>query len=137
MLPSRISPRAFLANVLHTPVRGQVEYLPDVLIEVDGAGVIGGVHRKGSPHTAAVAARHQAAGTLVTVQRGRYLLPGLVDLHVHAPQWPQLGLALDLPLEEWLQACTFPLEARYADTDYAQDVYDTLVEGLLANGTTT
>jgi guanine deaminase len=65
------------------------------------------------------------------------LLPGFVDLHVHAPQWPQLGLALDLPLEEWLQSCTFPLEARYADIEYAQGVYESLVDGLLANGTTT
>jgi len=31
------------------------------------------------------------------------------------PQWPQLGKALDLPLEQWLQAYTFPLESRYAD----------------------
>jgi guanine deaminase len=60
----------------------------------------------------------------------------LVDLHVHAPQWPQLGMALDLPLEDWLQT-SFPLEARYADLDYARTVYESLVDGLLANGTTT
>jgi guanine deaminase len=64
-------------------------------------------------------------------------LPGFVDLHVHAPQWPQLGLALDLPLEDWLQTCTFPLEARYADIDYAASAYESLVDSLLANGTTT
>jgi guanine deaminase len=61
----------------------------------------------------------------------------MVDLHVHAPQWPQLGKALDLPLEQWLQAYTFPLESRYADPTYAHNVYGSLVEGLLANGTTT
>ena len=61
----------------------------------------------------------------------------MIDLHVHAPQWPQLGLALDRPLEEWLQACTFPLEARYADPAFAQSVYESLVDALLANGTTT
>jgi guanine deaminase len=65
------------------------------------------------------------------------LLPGLVDLHVHAPQWPHLGLALDRPLEEWLQTYTFPLEARYEDTGYARQVYESLVDALLANGTTT
>jgi len=48
---------------------------------------------------AALAARHRAAGSLVTLGKDEYLLPGLVDLHVHAPQWPQLGLALDLPLD--------------------------------------
>jgi guanine deaminase len=61
----------------------------------------------------------------------------MVDLHVHAPQWPQLGLALDHPLEIWLQNYTFPLEARYADLSYAAPVYESLVGELLANGTTT
>jgi guanine deaminase len=131
------TPRAFLGNALHTPTRGQLEFLPDALIEVGSDGVILGVHREQSPQMSAVAARHRAAGTLVTLRKGQYLLPGLVDLHVHAPQWPQLGLALDLPLEEWLQAYTFPLEARYADTAYAQTVYEDLVDALLANGTTT
>ena len=61
----------------------------------------------------------------------------MVDLHVHAPQWAQLGKALDAPLEEWLQKYTFPLEAKFADTGFARQVYASLVETLLANGTTT
>ena len=137
MTLERPQDRAFLGNVLHTPTRGQIEWLPDALIEADGAGAIRAIHRRDSPHAAIVAARHRAAGTLIALEQGEYLLPGLVDLHVHAPQWPQLGLALDLPLEDWLQACTFPLEARYVDTEYARRVYESLVDGLLANGTTT
>ena len=137
MAPAIQSRRAFLGNALHTPVRGQIEFLPAVLIEVNGAGAIEAIHRDSSPQATAVAERHRAAGTLVTLDNSQYLLPGLVDLHVHAPQWPQLGLALDLPLEEWLQAYTFPLEARYADIEYARGVYGSLVDGLLANGTTT
>ena len=114
------SRRAFLGNALHTPTRGRIELLPGVLIEVDNGGVIQAIHRRDTPQAAAGAAHHRAAGSLVTLEKNEYLLPGLVDLHVHAPQWPQLGLALDRPLEEWLQACTFPLEARYGDTDYAR-----------------
>jgi guanine deaminase len=136
MSPAPQSRRAFLANALHTPTRGQIEFLGGVLIEVDG-GVIQAIHAADAPQAAAAAAHHRAAGSLVTLGKSEYLLPGLVDLHVHAPQWPQLGLALDLPLEEWLQACTFPLEARFGDTRYAQQAYESLVEALLANGTTT
>jgi guanine deaminase len=132
-----VLPRAFLGDALHTPARSQIEFLRDVLIEVDAGAVIQAIHRKDSPQKAVAAARHRAQGTLVTLEKGQYLLPGLVDLHVHAPQWPQLGLALDLPLEDWLQAYTFPLEARYVDTEYARKVYESLVGGLLANGTTT
>ena len=137
MSPTPHSRRAFLGNALHTPTRGRIEFLPGVLIEVDGAGVIQAIQGADAPQAAAVAARHRAAGTLVTLAKNEYLLPGFVDLHVHAPQWPNLGLALDLPLEEWLQACTFPLEARYGDIGYARGVYESLVGALLANGTTT
>jgi guanine deaminase len=137
MTPATPSRRAFLGKALHTPARGRIEFLPNALIEVNAAGVIEAIHRNPSPQAAAVAARHRAEGTLVTLEKSRYLLPGFVDLHVHAPQWPQLGLALDLPLEEWLQAYTFPLEARYGDVEYARGVYESLVDGLLANGTTT
>lgn len=137
MSPTSQSQRAFLGDALHTPARGRIELLADVLIEVERGGAIRAIHRRDCPETPAVSARHRAAGTLVTLEKGQYLMPGLIDLHVHAPQWPQLGLALDRPLEEWLQAYTFPLEARYADAGYARQVYESLVDGLLANGTTT
>ena len=65
------------------------------------------------------------------------MLPGLVDLHIHAPQYPQLGKALDHPLEVWLQQYTFPLEARYADLEFARAAYGALVVDLIASGTTT
>ena len=133
-LPGR---RAFLGNALHTPLPGKCELLPDALIVVGENGAIQAIHGRDSPQTSQAAERHRAAGTLVRLEKGQLLLPGFVDLHVHAPQWPQLGLALDLPLEDWLQTYTFPLEARYADTDYARSVYESLVDALLANGTTT
>jgi guanine deaminase len=136
-LPKPATERAFLGNALHTPVRGRLEYLRDVLIVAGADGGIQAVHPKGSPDAGAAAARFAAAGGLVTLGADQILLPGLIDLHVHAPQFPQLGLALDLPLEQWLQACTFPLEARYANTEFAQAVYESLVGTLLANGTTT
>ena len=135
--PQATAPRAFLGTALHTPVRGELEYLAGALIVCGGDGLIESVHPKGSPDAAALAARYAEAGALVVLDADQFLLPGLIDLHVHAPQWPQLGKALDLPLEEWLQKYTFPLEARYADVNFAAAVYESLVEALLANGTTT
>jgi guanine deaminase len=129
--------RAFLGTALHAPVCGQLDVLRDTLIVAGGDGKIQSIHAPGSPGMDALIQRFAAAGTLVRLAQGQFLLPGLIDLHVHAPQWPQLGLALDLPLEDWLQTHTFPLEARCADAEYAAAVYESLVEGLLANGTTT
>ncbi|MEH7308206.1 guanine deaminase [Neobacillus drentensis] len=68
---------------------------------------------------------------------GQYFLPGFVDLHVHAPQWAQAGTALDIPLYDWLNTYTFPLESKFSDLDFAKDVYQDVVSTLLANGTTT
>jgi guanine deaminase len=129
--------RAFLGTALHTPVCGRVEVLRDALIIAGADGRIQAVHSAAAPGCDALIRRFASTGALVTLREGQYLLPGLVDLHVHAPQWPQLGLALDLPLEDWLQTYTFPLEARYSDLDYAEAMYSSLVDGLLANGTTT
>jgi guanine deaminase len=113
----------------HAPEIGRVEVLADTIIAVDANGVIDAVLAPGSAGYAAAAKD--------AVKVGGYLLPGLVDLHVHAPQYPQLGQALDEPLEVWLGKYTFPLEAKYADLDFARPRYDALVRDLLSNGTTT
>jgi guanine deaminase len=127
----------YLGALLHTPERGRLEYLPGALVVAGPDGAITAVHADGSPAAVREAARLEAQGALVRLASGQYLVPGFIDLHVHAPQWPQLGKALDLPLEDWLQHYTLPLEARYADTAFARAQYESLVAGLLANGSTT
>ncbi|GAB1363161.1 guanine deaminase [Rhodobacter sp.] len=125
-----------LGNGFHTPARGRLEVLADCAFVVDDTGRIGSVLPPGAEQDIVVA-KAEAAGTLHRLPADAWLIPGLVDLHIHAPQWPQLGLALDEPLEVWLQKYTFPLEARYADREFAEAVYDDLVRSLLAQGTTT
>jgi len=125
------------ANFLHAPVCGQIAALPDGLVEIDATGTISAVIPAEAPEHAVLIARAYGEGRLVTLPQSQWVVPGLVDLHVHAPQYPQLGLALDVPLEIWLQHYTFPLEARYADLDFAHKAYAALVADLLANGTTT
>jgi guanine deaminase len=129
--------RAFRGNFLHAPQRGRLVYLKEALMVVGADGAIRTIHAAGSAAAGAEAARLAAEGSLVELGPRHLVLPGLVDLHVHAPQWPQMGQALDLPLEQWLQKFTFPLEARYAQTAFAVSVYESLVANLLANGTTT
>ncbi|MFP4273469.1 MAG: guanine deaminase [Paracoccaceae bacterium] len=121
----------FRADLFHTPRRGSIERIDDALIVLRD-GMIEAVLPPGDPDRTA----HD--GAEITDLRGRgALLPGFVDLHIHAPQFPQLGQSLDVPLEVWLQTHTFPLEARYSDIVYADRVYRALVRTLLANGTTT
>ena len=40
------------------------------------------------------------------------IIPGVVDLHIHAPQYSYRGLGMDLELLEWLEVNTFPEEAK-------------------------
>ncbi|MEF0941159.1 guanine deaminase [Rhizobium sp. BR 362] len=129
--------RTLSASGFHAPKRGVIDVLDDVLIEIDAEGVIAAVHRHGDPNYRTIRDARDASGELVTLPAGFYLLPGFVDLHVHAPQYPQLGDALDVPLEVWLQKYTFPLEARYQDAAFARRLYGLLVDDLLTNGTTT
>lgn len=66
----------------------------------------------------------------------QFLIPGLVDTHVHAPQFLFSGTGYDLDLLEWLKKYTFPREASFKNSDYAHDVYPKVVHRLLKNGTT-
>lgn len=66
----------------------------------------------------------------------KLVIPGLVDLHVHAPQYPFRGLGMDLELIDWLNTHTFVEEARYADIDYAEKAYDIFTEDLRNSATT-
>lgn len=64
------------------------------------------------------------------------IIPGLVDLHVHAPQYTYRGLGMDKELLDWLQTYAFPEESRYADPDYAERAYRIFVEKMRTNATT-
>ncbi|SFW26490.1 guanine deaminase [Prevotellaceae bacterium HUN156] len=53
----------------------------------------------------------------------KLLIPAMNDMHVHAPQVHNQGVAMDLELLPWLQNYTFPEEAKYADVQYAERMY--------------
>ena len=125
------------ARGFHAPVCGSVEVLEDVLIAIGPNGMITDVVPSSEGRFEFLRDEALRQGDLEKLPNGSYIVPGFVDCHVHAPQYPQLGSALDVPLEVWLQKYTFPLEARFADLNYARRAYDLLVRDLLANGTTT
>ena len=58
------------------------------------------------------------------------IIPGFVDLHMHAPQYAMRGLGMDMELLQWLESFTFPEEARYADLLYAEKAYRIFAQDL-------
>ncbi len=128
---------AVAGTLMQTPAPDRLAVI-NAVVEVDNAGAIVAVHdRSTSEGATSGRAALDSAAERVELEPFTVLMPGLVDLHIHAPQWPQLGTGLDLPLERWLFDYTFPLEARYADAEFAATVWDDLVPSLLAMGTTT
>ena len=57
----------------------------------------------------------------------QFLLPGLVDTHIHAPQYVNSGVGYDRQLLDWLDTYTFPTEASFSDLQVAKDVYPKVV----------
>jgi len=64
------------------------------------------------------------------------ILPGLVDLHIHAPQYSFRGLGMDMELLDWLNTNTFPEEARYRDLKYAKEAYRIFAQDMKKSATT-
>ena len=68
--------------------------------------------------------------------RGGFLLPGLIDTHIHFPQLRVLG-GLGRSLLDWLEECALPEEARMADESHARRIARGFVHALASHGTTT
>ena len=72
----------------------------------------------------------------LTDYTGKLIIPGLVDLHIHASQYPYRGLGMDLELLDWLETHAFPEEAKYKDIEYAKKAYEIFVEDVKHSATT-
>lgn len=72
----------------------------------------------------------------VTDYGEQLIIPGLVDLHLHGPQYTFRGLGMDLELLDWLDTYTFPEESRYEDLEYARKAYQSFARDLQESATT-
>ena len=68
--------------------------------------------------------------------RGKIIMPGFIDAHVHYPQTDMI--ASPAPgLLPWLEQYTFPTERKFADPAHAAQTAEFFLDELLRNGTTT
>ncbi|MCY6957047.1 guanine deaminase [Clostridium brassicae] len=68
--------------------------------------------------------------------KDKLIIPGFIDLHLHAPQYANLGLGMDKQLLEWLDEYAFPEESKFKDLMYTEKVYKKVVKELWRCGTT-
>ena len=60
----------------------------------------------------------------------KLIIPGLADIHTHAPQFSFRAMGMDMELLEWLSKITFPEEAKYGDLEYARLAYSRFIEDI-------
>ena len=139
-----IALRADLLDFTAAPAWGEptmhgVRWRPDHWLCIDPAGG-GGGGGGGGP----------AAGRIVDVRpghedpgpgwrrldhRGRLVLPGFVDTHVHSAQLEVIG-SFGSALLDWLERYTFPAEQAWRDPERARQGATRFLDALLAHGTT-
>ena len=117
----------FKAHILFTREKNRFEVLENGYIAVDSDGRVEGVTTDLSSL--------DSEGAEVRDFGDRLLIPAMNDLHVHAPQYRNQGIAMDLELLPWLQRYTFPEEMKFADAGYAERTYRRFVHDLWRFGT--
>jgi guanine deaminase len=128
--------KAFRASILHClgdpgehADPSAVEYFADGLLIVEDG------------HVAALGEAQQMMPGLaedidVTDYRGKLIVPGFIDCHVHFSQVDIIG-SYGEQLLDWLERYAYPAEEAFADAEHANAVADFFVDELLRNGTTT
>ncbi|KFB42696.1 AGAP005282-PA-like protein [Anopheles sinensis] len=125
--------QVFLGQIVHSKSLEELELYVDGFLAVSD----GKIEAIGDRSQLSSLLPEAAQYAKVELSPSQFLLPGLIDCHIHAPQVPNIGLGLDKPLLEWLESYTFPLESNYRDAAFAERVYKYVVNNTIAHGTTT
>jgi guanine deaminase len=119
--------KVYKAHILFTKEQNRFEVIENGYLAVGADGRVVGV----SSNLASL----DCVDAEVVDFGDRLLIPAMNDLHVHAPQYRNQGIAMDLELLPWLQNYTFPEEMKYADRGYAERMYRCFVRDLWRFGT--
>lgn len=149
-----ISYTLYQGTFIHTPKLGSLEIHINALIGVDPSGTIDYINTQytGASGPAAIKAFHsdyKGHGALesdsiryvdISDTPTKFFCPGFVDTHIHASQYPNVGIGLDCQLLDWLKDYTYELENSFVDNKdklaHAGDVYGKLIRKTLQSGTT-
>ena len=130
--------KIYKAHILYTKEPSRFEVLENGYVAVsDRSGTDASIDDADGRVTGVAAdlASLDCEGAEVVDFGDRLLIPAMNDLHVHAPQYRNQGIAMDLELLPWLQNYTFPEEMKYADLGYAERMYRRFVRDLWRFGT--
>ncbi len=123
-------------HIFHITGAPQVGQSADALVSIpDGALVVDDTgHITYSGPYADLPAEHR--DDTVADHRPGFLIPGFVDTHIHFPQTYSGDAYGGGQLLEWLNACMFPSESRFAEPEFAQRAAAEFCRRRVAAGTT-
>ena len=113
-------------NIYHTPVIGSYEICERAYL-VCKNGRCAGIFKKLPAYYSKLPC---------TDYRKSLIIPGMIDLHIHAPQFAFRGTGMDSELLTWLKERTFPEEEKYADPRYARRAYGIFADKMKKSATT-
>lgn len=120
---------ALKGNLIYTPTPEKFEVLePGYLVCEDG--LIAGIFEE---------LPEMYKDIEVTDYKDALIIPGLSDLHIHAPQYGFRGMGHYIPRNgwtTWFDLYAFPEESHYSDTEYARKAYTRLANDMLKTTTT-
>ena len=128
--PSRLALRGDLLDFTAAPAWGEtaapgVRFRADHWLLIEDGRIVGAQPGDQAP----------GAGWTLQDHRGRLLMPGFIDTHVHSPQLDVIA-SYGTELLDWLNTYTFPAELRYADPSHAEAGAKLFLDALIAHGTT-
>lgn len=129
MTSSVASGGGIIAAFINPNAQGGLDYYPRACLLWNEAGVI-------TYFGPEVPAPDRLAHHEILLREHDIVLPGLIDLHTHLPQYEfaAQGAAELLP---WLERYTYPQESRFADARVAEEQSSNFFNNCLKHGTTT
>ncbi|KAK4945725.1 hypothetical protein LTR10_015073 [Elasticomyces elasticus] len=152
--PSGSTQQVFYGRFISTPNPDQLSINTGAVLVTsnDGRGTIqNAVWNVTDVQTALSSLGVDASVPVIYAADDGFFFPGFIDSHIHAPQYPNLGL-FEGTLLDWLQKYTYPMESSLSTTNSplyanstappdpyarAHEVYTHVVASTLAHGTTT
>ena len=117
--------------IVHTPTFEKMEWHENEYLVCDN-GVSAGIFKE---------LPEQYKAIKVYDYTDKFIVPGMCDMHVHAPQYGFRGMGMllenDSEWETWFEKYSFPEESKYCDNDYADKAYSRFVKDMVETTTTT
>ena len=130
----------FRGRFVHCKSPTELEIVNYGEIVVDAAGKIASVRRMAEADDSSdpTSLTTGEASTLEeTTTANQFYFPGLIDSHIHASQYPCVGVSRGFSLLRWLKEVIYEQEFALRKKEVAKPVYEQCVKRSLSMGTTT